>query len=82
MKITVKLFSSLMEYLPSGTVGNSIELIENSPPTPTDIVKRLNIPSAEVRTMMLNGAFLPEEARHKPLGSGDVLSVWPAIQGG
>lgn len=82
MKVTVKLFSSLMEYLPMGTSGNAIELIENSPLTPTDIMTRLKVPKMEVRTMMLNGTFLPEQERHKALQDGDVLSVWPVIQGG
>ncbi|MCY4149061.1 MAG: MoaD/ThiS family protein [Gammaproteobacteria bacterium] len=82
MKITVKLFSSLMEFLPPGTSGNTIELIENSPPTPTDIIERLKVPKADVKTMMLNGTFLPEQERNKALQDGDVLSVWPAIQGG
>ena len=82
MKITVKMFSSLMEYLPPDAAGNSIELIENSPLTPTDIMNRLDVPSAEVKTMMLNGTFLPEQERHKALSHGDVLSVWPALQGG
>ncbi|MYB35412.1 MAG: MoaD/ThiS family protein, partial [Gammaproteobacteria bacterium] len=81
MKITIKLFSSLMEYLPPDASGNAIELIENSTLTPTDIIGGLKIPSAEVRTMMLNGTFLPEQERQKPLQDGDVLSVWPAIQG-
>jgi len=82
VKVTVKLFSSLMEYLPPGASGNTIELIENSPLTPTDITERLNVPSKEVRTMMLNGSFLPVEERHQALRNGDVLSLWPAIQGG
>ncbi|MCY4050647.1 MAG: MoaD/ThiS family protein [Gammaproteobacteria bacterium] len=82
MKITVKLFSSLMVYLPSGTSGNAIELIENSPLTPTDIMERLKVPREEVRTVMLNGTFLPEHERQKVLQDGDVLTVWPAIQGG
>ncbi|MYJ51307.1 MAG: MoaD/ThiS family protein [Gammaproteobacteria bacterium] len=82
VKVTVKLFSSLMENLPPGTTGNSLELIEKSPPTPIEVMMRLKVPTAEVRTMMLNGTFLREEDRDKPLNDGDVLSVWPAIQGG
>ncbi len=71
-----------MEHLPPGSSGNTIELIENSPLTPTDIMERLKVPKTEVRTMMLNGTFLPEQERRKALQDGDVLSLWPAIQGG
>ena len=82
MKFTVKFFSNLMEYLPADTQGNSLELVENTAPSPREIMRRLKVPEAEVRTMMVNGAFLPEEERDSPLREGDVLAVWPAIQGG
>jgi len=82
MKVTVKFFSSLMEYLPASVEGNSVELDEPVAPTPIQIMERFRVPDAEVRTMMRNGTFLPEEQRNKPLEDGDTLTVWPAIQGG
>ena len=82
MKVTVKLFSSLMEYLPSGTQDNTIELSGHTDLTPRQIIERFGMPEAEVRTMMKNGAFLPDADRDTPLQEGDVLTVWPAIQGG
>ena len=71
-----------MEYLPSGTEGNSIELRESVAPTPLEIMARFRVPAAEVRTMMCNGVFLAEEERNTALQDGDTLTVWPAIQGG
>ncbi len=71
-----------MEYLPSGTDGNSIELRESVAPTPLEIMARFRVPAAEVSTMMCNGVFLAEEKRNTPLQDGDTLTVWPAIQGG
>jgi sulfur carrier protein ThiS len=82
MKVTVKFFSSLMEYLPASVEGNSVELDEPVAVTPTQIMERFKVPDAEVRTMMRNGTFLPEEQRNQPLEDGDTLTVWPAIQGG
>jgi sulfur carrier protein ThiS len=82
MNITVKLFSSLMEYLPADATDNMIELNEAVAVSPIQIIDRFKIPHNEVRTMMKNGTFLPEQDRHTPLSEGDVLTVWPAIQGG
>ncbi len=82
MKITVKFFSSLMEYLPTNATDNSIELNETVAVSPTQIINRFKVPHDEVRTMMKNGTFLPEQDRNAPLEEGDVLTVWPAIQGG
>lgn len=80
MKVTVKFFSSLMAYLPPDRQDNTIELTASM--TPREIIERFGVPEAEVRTMMKNGTFLPEAHRDTPLEDGDVLTVWPAIQGG
>ncbi len=82
MNITVKLFSSLMEYLPGDVDGNTLELSFNDDQTPHQIVDRYKVPREEVQMMMLNGVFLPEEQRDETLKDGDTLSVWPTIQGG
>ncbi len=82
MKITVKFFSSLMEYLPKDIEGNAVQLDESGSITPNQILQRFNVPEAEVRTVMRNGVFLPLDARDETLEEGDVLTVWPAIQGG
>ncbi len=82
MKITVKFFSSLMEYLPKNIEGNAVVLDESASITPNQILQRFHVPDAEVRTVMRNGVFLPLDARDEKLEEGDVLTVWPAIQGG
>ncbi len=82
MKVTVKFFSNLMEYLPKNIEGNAIQLDESGSITPNQILQRFNVPDAEVRTVMRNGVFLPFDARDEKLEEGDVLTVWPAIQGG
>lgn len=92
MKITVKLFASLMEYVPaleagdSGNDGNDNTLIvttdANTPLTPLQLLARYKIPAHEVQTMMKNGVFLPPAQHDQPLQDGDVLTVWPTLQGG
>ena len=82
MKVTVKFFSSLMEYLPRNVEGNTVRLDESAAITPNQILQRFAVPETEVRTMMRNGVFLPASMRDEKLEEGDVLTVWPAIQGG
>lgn len=82
MKITIKLFSNLMEYLPTTAKGNSIELTVSDIQTPNQLLERYKVPREEAQMMMCNGVFLPVEERGKPLREGDVLSIWPTIQGG
>ncbi len=82
MRITLKLFSGLMEYLPNSSDDNSVEIDQIAPISALEIMQKFNIPENEVRTMMLNGRFLPEDRHSDSLQDGDVLTVWPAIQGG
>ncbi len=82
MKVTVKFFSSLMEYLPENIDGNAVWLDEPGSITANQVLKRFNVPDTEVRTIMRNGVFLPQAERDEKLEDGDVLTVWPAIQGG
>ncbi len=82
MKITVKLFSSLMEYLPPDVQENELEIVQTNPITPVQILTRFKIPENEVHTMMINGVFLPPENRNDVMKDGDCLTVWPALQGG
>lgn len=82
MKITIKFFSSLMDYLPDTAEGNALELTVSDTQTPNQLLDRYKVPHEEAQMMMHNGVFLPVENRNQPLQEGDVLSVWPTIQGG
>ena len=82
MKITVKFFSSLMEYLPTGSDDNFVELNVGDGFAVNDVLEKFNVPKSEIQTVMKNGAFLPEEERGNPLQDGDTITLWPSIQGG
>lgn len=82
MQITLKLFSSLMEYLPAGTKGNSLVLDTSDTPTCHQLIDKYRIPRENVQVVMINGEFASVESRELPLSDGDTVSVWPAIQGG
>ena len=82
MKVTLKLFSGLMEYLPDGADGNALEVQTREPLTPRMLIEKYRVPPCEARVVMVNGEFLPPEKHEAPLRDGDVMSVWPSIQGG
>ncbi|MDD9858241.1 MAG: MoaD/ThiS family protein [Gammaproteobacteria bacterium] len=82
MKITLKLFSGLMEYLPPQADGNALEIDAPAAVTPHQLIDRYRLPRDAVRVVMRNGEFVPPDERDAPLQDGDVVSVWPSIQGG
>ena len=82
MNITLKLFSSLMEYLPGGAIGNSVEIKLTQPVSTAALIERYKIPLKAVQVVMVNGEFQSPDSRSDLLADGDKVSIWPAIQGG
>jgi sulfur carrier protein ThiS len=82
MEVTVKLLSSLMEYLPPDAKGNTVVLSECIPLSCNQVIEKLQIPPEQVRVVMVNGEFLPAESYGEGLAGGDSITIWPAIQGG
>ena len=82
MKITLKLFSGLTEYLPPEAEGNTLVVSAPASMTAHALIDKYRLPRAEARVVMVNGELLPPASRDLPLRDGDVVSVWPSIQGG
>lgn len=82
MKLSLKLFSNLMEYLPADAEDNTVKLDLPASTSCNDLINRYRIPHTAVQVVMLNGDFLPAEQRDLPLQDGDGIAVWPSIQGG
>ena len=75
MKITVKLFALLEDYLPAGAKADGT--------TAAAIVKQLNLPGDLCHLVLVNGNYLePGQRSSRPLAAGDVLAIWPPIAGG
>jgi sulfur carrier protein ThiS len=84
MRITFKLYASLTEYLPAerGT-GNQVLLDVAPGATIATIIAPYNLPMKLVHLVLINGVFVPPEARAtRELVEGDVLAIWPPIAGG
>jgi sulfur carrier protein ThiS len=84
MRITFKLYASLTEYLPPerGT-GNQVSLDVPAGATIATVVAPFNLPMKLVHLVLINGVFVPPQARAtRELVEGDVLAIWPPIAGG
>jgi molybdopterin synthase sulfur carrier subunit len=83
MKITLKLYARLAEYLPPGAVGNQapVELAEGA--SVGQVLERFGLPAAHCHLVLVNGVYIaPSERPQTALRPDDVLAVWPQVAGG
>lgn len=84
MKITLKLFASLTDYLPEhGHAGNlvSCEVAEGA--TVAQVIAGYQLPPKLVHLVLVNGVYVPPAERAtRTLDEGDALAIWPPIAGG
>lgn len=83
MKITLKLFATLGEYLPADVQGNELEVEVGKDTTVNDVIGRFNVPESMVHLVLLNGIYVDAEERSKlVMQTGDSLAIWPPVAGG
>ena len=83
MKVTVKLYALLSDYLPAGAVDNQIELDLPEGTTPEDVFVRFNLPRQYCSIVLVNGLYVePSERSGHALRENDTLAVWPPVAGG
>jgi len=83
MKITLRLYATLQDYLPPGTPGNQVELDLPEGATITEVLESLSVPLALAHIVMVKGRHvLKPQLAERVLLAGDELAVWPAIGGG
>ena len=84
MKITLKLFASLTDYLPpENKYTNMLELDIAPDATIMQIITPMALPEKMVHLVLVNGKYVaPEARRSTTLAAGDVLAIWPPIAGG
>lgn len=85
MRITFKLFATLMDYLPPEAPvesRHSVELEVAEAVTPNQLIDRFSLPKSQVHLVLVNGVYLPEAERDRPLADGDALAIWPPVAGG
>jgi sulfur-carrier protein len=79
MKVEVKLFALLEQYLPADAHGDGIVLDLPAGTTVGHVVESLKIPSDLSCITVVNGHDVPPE---HILVAGDVLAMFPPLAGG
>jgi molybdopterin synthase sulfur carrier subunit len=84
MNITLKLFASLTDYLPSEAKYSNMVALDLAPGTTvSEVVEQYRLPPRQVHLVLINGSYVaPEQRSGKVLAEGDVLAIWPPIAGG
>ena len=83
MKVRLKLFAVLADYLPADARDNAIEIEVADDATPHDVIDSFNVPRTSAHLVMRNGVFIAQGERDQPgLRDGDDLAVWPPVAGG
>lgn len=83
MRVTVKLYATLGDYLPAGSRNNRVELEVAEKASVSEVLAPFALPPRLTHLVLVNGVFIPADERVDcTLKDGDVLAVWPPIAGG
>lgn len=83
MRITVKLYATLTDYLPSNAAGNRVEVDLPEGCTLAGALAPFGLPPKLTHLVLVDGVFItPEERNTRLMLDGEVLAVWPPIAGG
>jgi sulfur carrier protein ThiS len=83
VKIILRLYATLQDYLPPGTPGNQVHLDLPEGATIPEALESLSVPLGLAHIVMVKGRrVLGPQLAQRTLNEGDELAVWPAIGGG
>jgi sulfur carrier protein ThiS len=83
MKIRLKLYATLSDYLPKNSRQNVVELDVPEASTVAAVIQSCNLPVPLVHLVLCNGAYVSPELRPQQiLQAGDTLAIWPPVAGG
>ncbi len=83
MKIRLKLFATLRDYLPEEAKSNELELVVADDTSVQGVIDLYRLPAKLVHLVLVNGYYIYPTARATThLKEGDVLALWPPIAGG
>lgn len=83
MRVTLKLYAGLADYLPPGSRDNRIDLEVSGESSVASLIERQQLPAKQVHLVLVNGVYVaPEDRAGKILQAGDQLAIWPPIAGG
>lgn len=83
MKITLKLYAMLGNYLPAGASNNEVELTLSGGESVQDVLVGNGVPLEQCHLVLVNGTYVEPSARSAhQLNDLDHLAVWPPVAGG
>ena len=84
MKVALKLFATLSDYLPTeARKTNRLDLEVEPGTTPQMLIERYALPQKLCHLVLIDGVFLPPALRTtRALDEGEVLAIWPPVAGG
>ncbi len=83
MKVTLKLYASLTQFLPPGSGRHEAELEVAEGTTPAAIIDRHQLPLELTHLVFINGVFVDRHLRDQTaLQEGDHLAIFPPVAGG
>lgn len=83
MRLTVKLYATLSDYLPPGSKNNRVDIEADDFSTVDAVLQPFSLPTKLTHLVLVNGSFVPPGERAAMLlHEGDVVAVWPPIAGG
>lgn len=83
MRITLKLYAGLGDYLPAGARDHSLAMEVREDASPHSVLDLQHVPRERAHLLLLNGIYLgPTERDTQRLREGDVLAAWPPVAGG
>lgn len=84
MKITFKLYATLQDLLPAGSVKNAVDIEIADDASLNDIIDQYKVPRDLAHLVLVNGVFHCETDRdqRQVLKENDVLAIWPPVAGG
>lgn len=84
MKVTLKLYATLSDYLPAASRSdNSLALELAGGTSLAQAIERFKLPERLTHLVLVNGLYVaPAERAARTLVEGDVVAIWPPIAGG
>ena len=83
MKLILKLYAGLTDYLPPEAVDNKLTIEISQHITAYEVIDRYKVPREMAHLVLLNGVYVNPEDRSKAVFSdGDTLAIWPPVAGG
>ena len=85
MRVVLKLYASLTDYLPERGRDQRHEVDVDMPADATiaAVIDRFRLPRRQVHLVLVNGVYVePQQRATRTLREGDHLAIWPPVAGG